>query len=58
MKAEDKEKLFLIEKNCLEYWVTQISLSGELGIKDKMNKRLNWVEKQLNGLVQPEQPRE
>lgn len=45
--AEILELTLINEQHTLEFWITQISLSGELGVSLKMQKRLDWVEKKL-----------
>lgn len=50
-EVSDKQKLinhFFEEDNILEYWLTQIALSGEIGISLKMTKRLKWVKDQIS----------
>jgi len=53
MRESDKLELTLLsEQNTLEYWLVQISLSGELGISDKIQKRLNWVTEKLQKIAE------
>jgi hypothetical protein len=50
IKKQKLENHFYEEDNLLEHWLTQISLTGEIGIRLKMSKRLEWVRGQIDKL--------